>query len=282
MLAGILGGVAVIGVAAWLWWSFRRSHDRPIAGQIELAAQVRRRRKRLAEPALRLVPGDGDRFTKLGGVPDLPSGTNWPIGATGPRAFLAQVDLAAAKAAGGPEWLPPEGQLYFFYDPSRHGFADVVQVVHALGGLGGTAAASVLAPRYAERFADLNPVVSRPSLEWLGVDVAGLARAGDEFSDGEEDGEPAHKIGGYPDELQDEQMSLSCELLARGLDPEEARETSPAVERAARDWRLLLQVDSDANLKMNLGGGGRLYVFVKRSDARNMVFSKTVAIWQST
>jgi len=280
VLVGLLGGMVVVATAVGLWRIVRRSHDRSTVASIALTAQVQRRRKRLAEPVLRLVPG-GDQFTKLGGVPDLPPDTSPPMGATGPLAFLAQVDLASARAAGGPEWLPSEGRIYFFYAPFRHGFADVVQVVYSLGDSGGIAPASTLAPPYRERRADLSPAMSCPSFEWLGVDVADLARVADEICE-DEDGRPTHKIGGYPDELQDEQMSLSCELIARGLDPDGVHETSPAIERATRDWRLLLQMDSDPDLKMSFGDGGRLYIFVKRSDARNGVFSRTVAIWQST
>ena len=49
-------------------------------------------------------------------------------------------------------------------------------------------------------------------------------------------------------------MSLSCELLARGMDPYKTPEPTPAIERAAKSWRLLLQIDSDKGLKMNWGG----------------------------
>lgn len=73
-------------------------------------------------------------------------------------------------------------------------------------------------------------------------------------------------------------MHVECERMRRGL-PEGA-EVTDAILRAARQWRLLLQVDSDDALKMNWGDGGRLYVFVREADARKADFSKTVTLTQ--
>jgi uncharacterized protein YwqG len=91
-----------------------------------------------------------------------------------------------------------------------------------------------------------------------------------------------HRIGGYPSEIQDEQMAISCELMRRGLPPEYAgTEITPAIERASKQWRLLLQIDSDPALTMNWGDGGRLYVFIREKDARAGDFSRTVTISQT-
>ena len=91
-----------------------------------------------------------------------------------------------------------------------------------------------------------------------------------------------HRIGGYPNEIQTECMWLACEHLARNLpEPQWRAEIPPALERAAKAWRLLLQIDSDPGLKMNFGDGGRLYVFIREQDARRADFSQTVSLWQT-
>ena len=94
-------------------------------------------------PCLAVVPATADRVggTRMGGVPDLPPGLEWPMRPVPPDAetfaarwgahrdwiarhitralpyeFVAMIDLA--EASGLPEWarLPAEGRLLFFYD----------------------------------------------------------------------------------------------------------------------------------------------------------------------
>lgn len=129
---------------------------------------------------------------------------------------------------------------------------------------------------------------SAPSLDWLGFDAADIDMNEDEFAaletiaDAPPPDEIQHRIGGYPNEIQPERMALSCEHLARGLPiPVWGQEIPPAIGRGSKEWRLLLQIDSDPALKMNFGDGGRLYVFIRERHARAADFSKTVAIWQT-
>ncbi|MGH9280050.1 MAG: DUF1963 domain-containing protein, partial [Acidimicrobiales bacterium] len=72
--------------------------------------------------------------SKVGGAPDLPQGTSWPLWTTPggerlPLQFFAQLDLAeAAAAAPGPLGLPETGLLSFFadFDPEGKPRSDAV------------------------------------------------------------------------------------------------------------------------------------------------------------
>ena len=245
--------------------------------------------KRLVRPTLLLVPAIEPGFSKLGGDPELPADLEWPGGYDRPLTFLGQIDLAALGPQSAIDWLPREGRLYAFYDPDGHGMADVTRVLRSAEPSGpASPAPKGVWRRFPERRVAFKALSSAPSLDWLGLDASRMDLDENEFQNLERIGDapPAdevqHRIGGYPNEIQPERMWLSCEHLARGL-PEPAwnEDIPPAVERAAKEWRLLLQVDSDPDLKMNFGDGGRLYLFIRERHARRGDFSKTVALWQT-
>ena len=54
---------------------------------------------------------------------------------------------------------------------------------------------------------------------------------------------------------------------------------SPEEFEAARDWRMLLQVDADRRMKWGWGDG-QVYVLIRREDAKRLDFSKTISICQ--
>ena len=249
----------------------------------------RGRMARAALPTLLLTPAKKPGFSKLGGAPELPCGTDWPIGHCGPRAFVAQIDLKAVRQHGGPDWLGHEGRLYAFVDEDQHGYADVVRIIHSSEPPGpARAAAPSRGEALPERRIAFEAYKSVPSLEWLGIDLTETNVSNEELDhlagapDAPFGDEIQHRIGGYPSEIQDERMAISCELMRRGLPPEyEGTEITPAIERASKQWRMLLQLDSDPALRMNWGDGGRLYVFIREKDALKGDFSQTVTISQS-
>ena len=251
--------------------------------------RIRSRMTRMARPTLLMPPTKQSGFSKMGGLPELPAALTWPSSDKRPLSFLTQIDLAEARAAGGPEWLPEDGRLYAFYDDRRLGYADLVRDVHSREPAGAPRPYPAdLSPqlRFTERRVAFLQLRSIPSLDWLGVDVRELDDDVDldELSDlpNEPFGdELQHRIGGYPAEIQEEQMALSCERIRRGRQPDEGEEPTPAMQRASKAWRLLLQIDSDPGLKMNWGDGGMLYVFIREQDARKGDFSKTVTISQT-
>lgn len=277
----ILGGLAVA------WWIFARqarasrvvpavAHERVTA--VEAAARA----VRMERPTLLFVRGNGAGRSRLGGQPDLPVGVEWPVGPRGPMGFLAQVDLAEVKRCGGPEWLPDQGLLSVFHDDD-YGMAGQARVLHLLPETSPATPPVALkkAWRYPERPVKFELFRSVPSLDWLDLSLTDEDAFDDlgirPFPRG-----PEHRLGGYPTEIQNEQMAVSCEYYGRGMSPYDQK-TPPSAEliAAAASWRLLFQIDSDEDLDTNWGDGGMLYVFVREEDARAGDFSKTVTLSQT-
>lgn len=278
---GILLGMRLLS-------DFISPRARPLSTASGDAYRLRVRMRRLAQPTFLLVPSAAAGRSKLGGDPDLPESIMWPDVRGKPCAFLAQLDLAAFQSHATLGWLPDAGLIYAFVDLEGYGFADQVQVRLGVEPPVGPRSPPDGAPRYPERRVEFELHTSLPSLDWLGVDPAKaglsendldeLASLPEEpFGDGIQ-----HRIGGYPSEIQGDQMGLICELCRRGLPmPVDGAEIPQAILRASKSWRLLLQVDSDPGLKMDWSDGGRLYVFVREQDARDCDFSRTVTISQT-
>lgn len=246
------------------------------------AQRVLRRMRRNKDACVLLAAADRDAFSRLGGHPALPDGVSWPEGPDGQLRFFCQIDLAEARANGAPEWLPKSGRLYAFHGED-YGAPDQVRILFA------SAEAELAArhPRDASAWPyDERPIAfvkrdSLPSLDWLGEDTAASSLDMEdlerlvELSDLDWTG-PLHKLGGYPDEIQNGQMAVACERARNG-----SSEDRTLAARAFRNWRLLLQIDTDRDLGASFGDGGRLYVFVHRKDARQTRFDRTVTVYQT-
>jgi uncharacterized protein YwqG len=287
----VLAIVAVLQIPQYLRHRRRKAQARAgaAASRSESIGPVAARMRRLLKPTLLLVSAQESEFSKLGGLPELPPDLRWPEGHGRPRGFLAQIDMGEIGHLSAIDWLPQEGRLYAFHDSAGLDDSDAVRVLYSCEPPGG----AVIAPPgiqrpYVERRVGFTQRNSAPSLDWLGLDASDLdmddeaLEALDAIGDAPPPDEIQHRIGGYPNEIQPEQMALLCEHRARGLpDPAWGEDVASAIERAAREWRLLLQIDSDPELKMNFGDSGRLYVFIRERHARAGDFSKTVTLWQT-
>jgi len=242
------------------------------------------RMREMAARTLLMQEAQQPGFSKVGGEPDLPPGVEWPVGPEGPLAFLLQVELAAARAAGGPDWLPESGALWAFHD-DRWDASDQVRVIHAPNGERQSAFPPITIPRarrYRQRPVAFSAHQSSPSLDWLEVDVRGKTFTDEELdtlADTFEDlgPEPHHRIGGYPLEHQMMNLPLMAERRSRGLDDQAPADAE--MREAAQAWRMLFQVDYDTDLKMTWGDAGRFYVLVREADARAGEFSRTVTVF---
>jgi uncharacterized protein YwqG len=288
----VLGFRWLVGVAldaASRKGMFRYSHVRPKEAEGSEGAKVWRRMKSMAKPALLLVEATAPGFSKMGGRPDLPAGVEWPRTET-PRAFVCQIDLVETSSPDKPDWLPETGRLYVFKDSEGFGRREDTMVLFS----DQEPAFEAMPPseldrkhRFSERRVAFDPIRSFPSLDWLNADVQSLDLSDvdlDFLADAPTaklDKGPLHQVGGYPAEIQDGQMQVECEFLARGLTLDYREPVPEAIARASKQWRLLLQIDSDPVLGMNWGDGGRLYVFIKEKHARAGDFAKTVSLWQT-
>ena len=84
------------------------------------------------------------------------------------------------------------------------------------------------------------------------------------------DDPPCHQLLGYPSEIQ-AAMELECQLASNGLDcGDESGYQDPrrdVLEAGAKDWRLLLQIDTDEEGPGWMWGDlGRLYFFGRREE----------------
>lgn len=246
--------------------------------------------KALAHPTLLLLPADRPAFSKLGGAPDLEDRATWPTSTvthrfpkrevTTPMGFVAQLDLGEVRAAGGPDWLYDQGRLFFFAEPWMGAALYVANPDETC-----RAITVPVLPRgfpLPERRVAMTLATSYPDLEWLVEDIGELDIDGDALDRLAEFPAahmpiPEHRVGGHASAIQSSDMELECEQM---LAAQEGRK--PAATRARdTDWRLLLQVDTDADLKTNWGDGGRLYYWVREADARAGDFSKIRMVGQS-
>jgi uncharacterized protein YwqG len=246
-----------------------------------------------AQPCVRILGGQGGRSC-LGGAPNIAGA--WPRYAGRPLSVIAQLDLQEVRAAGGPDWLPQQGQLLFFYETEYSGWGigpddlGCFAVRHELD-----AARTEPPPedlpedgRWPEYPVTFTADISRPDLERLNVNWRDLSkkeeRALEAALEAMAPAEPAHHIGGYPDAVQNEGMELECQRITSGVDF--AASTNGAAKAPSdregdiADWRLLLQLDTDNDAGMMWGDTGRLYFWVREQDARAGDFSKVWMLLQ--
>lgn len=244
-----------------------------------------------ALPCVILQSGVGAPVGKLGGQPDLDARHDWPMWKGAPQSFLAQLDLAALRRSGGPDWLPERGALFFFYDAeqSTWGFDPADQgswmVIHDPNGFAATPLTSPRLPTHAvftERPLGGHPGRSRPDAQLMDVPFPDVDTPEYEayeslLNAGAPENAPWHQVAGYPAAIQTSAMALECQLASNGVyvgGPEGyASPKRKALEAGVKDWRLLLQVDSDDDAAMMWGDLGRLYFWVREDEARRGDFA---------
>jgi uncharacterized protein YwqG len=249
--------------------------------------QSMRLRTRASEDAL-IMAGE----SKLGGLPDLPKGMDWPRRASGvPLGFVGQMNFTEVPDFAGTGLLPKRGIAFFFYDPTDLGWgsspaeADRWRVIliddrqadhHRTQPPDDLPEGSCLAPCKLVFSKELTlPPIDSPEFDALKVPHEMQEHYFDLLSalatlQGGTDEEPLHRMLGFPDQIRTN-VALDCEmgrrdLLGEGswLDDREALR----VEREARRWLTLLQVDSDPALGISWGNAGRIWYLIRGEDLR--------------
>ena len=79
-----------------------------------------------------------------------------------------------------------------------------------------------------------------------------------------------HRIGGYPEAVQNDDLELTAELVWHGIycgNSTGYREgKSRGLGACAADWRLLLQLDSEKDAALMWGDLGRLFFMIREKD----------------
>jgi hypothetical protein len=244
-------------------------------------------------PSIRLVrTGSSDApigGSRLGGLPDLPEHVEWPRGPNAPLSFIGQIDLADVAPSAPDGSLPKEGLLSFFYDIAEMPWGaslDERASVAVLYSAPGTPLARRDKPRdlvapHQYAHVELTPTPVRAEAELtLPFPRTKEFRAlgiGDAEVDGYWDdvwgamtkvwpggGEPFHRMLGHADAIQGD-MTRRVAYLFAGKPDAIDRAPDPVVEEDAKRLRLLLQIDTDDDLKSDWGGG-RLFYWIREDD----------------
>jgi len=270
---------------------------------------LRRRRKAVRELAcrsVRLTPAERGSSTssrcRLGGAPDLPGGFEWPTWNGRELAFLGQIDLAEVAAVAPEAPLSRRGLLLFFYEatgqpsglhPSHRGSCRVVHVDASadLRRAGDRASfpeyplhlsSEIMLPRSWSSPVEALELDADEITAWEELREKLALAQGVELEELAPQWQSLHRLLGYPEELGSG-LELDCQFAWAGIDVEAGDSyldpRREALEAAATDWRLLLQVSDDERLGTSWGEGfGRLWLLIRRRDLEAFSFDQVWAI----
>jgi uncharacterized protein YwqG len=252
-----------------------------------------------ALPSLRLTharecdPASG--VTRLGGVPLVDAGFDWPRTASGrPLCLIGQLHSDGINAAFGDDVLPADRIVAFFYDaeeqqgwgydPDHAQYWRVVATDAAVATAAQVPDGAVTFPSIAlaaHRVVTVpdswEPLI-RPLREKDRDAVRGVYDRLDR-----DDQPPRHRAFGWPDPVQNP-MQLECQLASNGIyvgGPEGYRDPRVKdLEAGASDWRLLWQIDTDEAAGWMWGDVGTIYFWIRRQDLAEGNFDRVWMIFQ--
>lgn len=236
--------------------------------------------------------------SKLGGKPDLGQTASWPGWKGKPLSFVGQLNLAEVASFPCCAELPSCGLISCFYDSEQQvwGFdpADkggfVVLYEPEPRALVRTDFPEALDVRFESCRLSFSAKSTLPDWESPHFDELNLSddqrdawfEVLEELDD--EDGSlGGHQVLGHPAQVQGD-MATECQLVTNGLycGDESGYKDSRAesLQPGWRDWRLLLQIDTDDNAGMMWGDVGRLYFWMRQRDLQAARFEEAWCILQ--
>lgn len=270
-----------------------------------LPAEVADRWLGLLRPCAQLIAARGSEpvVGRLGGLPRLPEGTEWPCWpGHGPLSFIASVDCAALPGDALDLAFPDEGTLLFFYfdgqydddavvfvdDPDTWAGARVLYVPAGTDVRERETPDGLMAYEQVELTVQVQPSVldrwhpqSKAALpaEGTSPDPRHDSGAGvSAFLDAVDDlrSRFGHRIGGHADPVQNHvEYEVAHAVLGR-----QTRWDDPRIDSEARRWVLLAQFDSDSDAGMMWGDVGALYWLIRPEDLAARRFEAAMFTWQ--
>lgn len=253
----------------------------------------------LLRPGLRLekAEGAGSVVGRLGGVPGLPEGEEWPVWeGHGPLAFVASLDCAALPSGALDIAMPTDGTLVFFYfdgqlddgcavvDPGEPDSWAGARVLYIPAGV---PVAERTAPEGIQPYPEVpltaHVETTAPHL-WHPVVYREFAPMPDDHPVWDEDFQEAlgdhsggteHRIGGHAHPVQGE-VETEVAHGALGNPPW----NDPRIKEEALRWVLLAQFDSDDDADMMWGDCGALYWLIRPEDLAEGRFDRAMFTWQ--
>lgn len=266
-----------------------RNHYEIVA---ETLAPVREKIESIRVPAIGLFPTVKSTFNRLGGLPLVPREFVWPRKGS-PHSFLVQLDLSTLNDPA----LPEEGYLYFFWNfEGGSGYAPTDRGAWSVLYFRGDEADFSLAERPVDldpvghfriAYLEAKPIWVFPSSE-SGA-VAQLDLTSEQIDALGDLGRPAfgdhpwHQVLGVPYPIQGDDMEEQCQLVSNGVDVGSGNFRNhpryEALMKGQRQWRLLLQLDSNDEFYF---GDGMLYFWIKEDDLANRKFDEVWMVLQCT
>lgn len=239
---------------------------------------------KLGKSALRLASTARKTASFFGGKPFVLTTFEWPKTKGLPLSFIGQLDLSEINKSKVP-WLPNTGRLLFFYDIADQPWgiypidqkASVVLYDQGMGELhvqefpAGLNSEAAIQPR---KYLRAEGLISYPTANRTN-------RISFSSNDDYESYytfldyyyvDPRHQVTGYPSAIQSDTMEEDCQKI-------DLANTSRKAQKD--DWKMLLQFDTDDDIDVMWGDSGRLYFWIRESDAQKQNFAHTCVIVQS-
>lgn len=241
----------------------------------------------------------GSCISKLGGIPLIGKQEEWPRNPKTriPLLFLMQINLSEIQLIDSVQEMPSDGLLSFYFDPNSWNVG-LVKYYNKIDNL-----ISANLPEdfkkdekrrklkwwkrvltrsnnlkiFDEKCIQFEKVLTVPS--WDSIQVQLFQKENnlmdeylginDEFIDFiSKENETNHQIFGHYWSWQ----TSSYELILDDPKGKYPKNVSKDKLKEGLNWRLLAQIDSDENTKMNWMGGGKLLFFIKHQDLKKWKF----------